>query len=777
VVAARGPARPATSAAPIVQVVVELAAPPRTAAVDAQQRAVERRIRTVAPEAEVRWRYRTVLNAFSVVVPENTVSRIERLAGVREVYPSVRFSPALERSVPAIRANAVWGPGLSTSGQGVKIGILDDGVDQTHPFFSPAGYAMPAGYPKGVATHTTAKVIAARVFPPASPKVPFPALPFHPNESSHGTHVAGIAAGNPGTQASIGGGRVTLSGVAPRAFIGNYRVMTVPTITGLGLNGNSPEIAAGIEAAVRDGMDVINLSLGEAEISPGRDLVVRAIEGAAAAGVVPVISAGNEFGNFGRGSIASPGSSPSAITVGAATVDARISDFSSAGPTPVTHQLKPEVSAPGVQILSSVPAREGTWSGASGTSMAAPHTAGAAALLTQRHPSWTVAQIKSALTLTARPALDGAGQATTTRGGAGFIDVAAADQPLVFAEPTAVSFGHVTPGSSVMRAIAVADAGGGAGPWAVSHNFQQDRTRVTITTSPALAVPGSLSVQASVQAGPSAPEGDVTGFVVLSRPGVTRQIPFWLRIVRPKLTRHRARTLVRNGTYRGNTRGRAALVSTYRYPENPTPVGVARTLAGPEQVFRVNVRRPVENFGVAILTRTAVQPRIVQGKDENRQAGATALPLRINPYVPTFFERAPIAGVVRPANGTYHVVFDSPTRSGAGRFRFRFWVDDRTPPRVRLVTRSVRRGLPVVAAAVDRGAGVDPAAVYVQIDGGPFREASFRDGRVRAGTSGLSRGRHRITFHVSDRQEAKNMENVLRVLPNTTSLSTTFVVR
>jgi hypothetical protein len=83
----------------------------------------------------------------------------------------------------------------------------------------------------------------------------------------------------------------------------------------------------------------------------------------------------------------------------------------------------------------------------------------------------------------------------------------------------------------------------------------------------------------------------------------------------------------------------------------------------------------------------------------------------------------------------------------------------------------------VVAAAVDRGAGVDPAAVYVQIDGGPFREASFRDGRVRAGTSGLSRGRHRITFHVSDRQEAKNMENVLRVLPNTTSLSTTFVVR
>ncbi len=192
--AARGPARSAAAGQP-VQVVVELRAA-------ADQRAVERQIRAFAPDARVRWRYRLVLNGFSVVVPEGAVGRIERLAAVREVYPSVRFAPALERSVPAIKANAVWGPGLATSGQGMKIGIIDDGVDQTHPFFSPAGYAMPPGYPMGVATHTTAKVIVARVFPPASPKVPFPALPFHPTESSHGTHVGGIAAGNPNTQAN-----------------------------------------------------------------------------------------------------------------------------------------------------------------------------------------------------------------------------------------------------------------------------------------------------------------------------------------------------------------------------------------------------------------------------------------------------------------------------------------------------------------------------------------------------------------------------------------------
>ena len=87
-------------------------------------------------------------------------------------------------------------------------------------------------------------------------------------------------------------------------------------MSNVGLDGNSPEIAAAIEAAVQDGMDVINLSIGEPEIPPSRDLVVRAIDGAAAAGVVSTVSAGNDFEAFGRGSVSSPGSAASAITVG-----------------------------------------------------------------------------------------------------------------------------------------------------------------------------------------------------------------------------------------------------------------------------------------------------------------------------------------------------------------------------------------------------------------------------------------------------------------------------
>jgi len=106
-------------------------------------------------------------------------------------------------------------------------------------------------------------------------------------------------------------------------------------------------------------MNVINLSLGEPEVEPSRDLVVQAIDAAAAAGVVPVVAAGNDFSDFGYGSVSSPGSAPGAITV--AAVDSRnvIADFSSAGPTPVSLGMKPDVSAPGVSIPLVAPGERG----------------------------------------------------------------------------------------------------------------------------------------------------------------------------------------------------------------------------------------------------------------------------------------------------------------------------------------------------------------------------------------------------------------------------------
>src|SRR5204863_497257 len=104
-------------------------------------------------------------------------------------------------------------------------------------------------------------------------------------------------------------------------------------------------------------------------------------------------------------------------------------DFSSIGPTPLSLRMKPDVAAPGVDVTSSVPQREGAWAVFSGTSMAAPHVAGAAALLRQRHPAWTVEQIKSALVQTAAPALAGGREASTTREGGGLADLPRADDP------------------------------------------------------------------------------------------------------------------------------------------------------------------------------------------------------------------------------------------------------------------------------------------------------------------------------------------------------------
>src|SRR5207253_1719527 len=142
------------------------------------------------------------------------------------------------------------------------------------------------------------------------------------------------------------------------------------------------------------------------------------------------------FSPFGVGSIDSPGSAPRAITVAAATKDSVIAGFSSSAPAPVSLRMKPDVTAPGVSILSSVPRSDGTWDSWSGTSMASPHVAGGAALLRQRHPNWTVAQIKSALVQTGRPVWTGPLhriEVPPSREGGGMIDLPKADRPLLFA--------------------------------------------------------------------------------------------------------------------------------------------------------------------------------------------------------------------------------------------------------------------------------------------------------------------------------------------------------
>jgi len=768
-----------------VEVVVELKQPSLAVAMGARARRspgylrglkadqaqLQQRIAAEIPSAKVRWRYRYVLDALAVVVPRGQVGRLAALPGVARVYQSVEYQPLLDQSVPLIKAPQLWGPTRATAGQGIKIGIIDDGVDQAHPFFSPAGFSMPSGFPKGNKAFTSAKVIVARTFPPPGATWKYASRPFDPVNSEHATHVAGIAAGD--YDATQRAGR-PVSGVAPRAYIGNYKVLTVPT-PGVGLNGNSPEIVKGIEAAVADGMNVINLSLGEAEIDPDRDIVVKAINAAAAAGVVPAIAAGNDFDSFGSGSISSPGNAANAITAAAVSKDDVIADFSSGGPSGIDLGFKPDVSAPGVNILSSVPTG---WDAFSGTSMASPHVAGGAALLLQRHPSWTPAQVKSALVLTGRPVWTDSThkrEVAATREGGGLIDLEAADAALVFATPTDVSFGFLHRGESVSRSLALSDAGGGAGAWSVT--IQRQAAGAKVSAPATVSVPGALSVQAT--ATKAAKQGDAMGFVVLTRGTVTRRIPFWLRVTVPQLGRDRHRTLNRPGIYQGNTRRGASRVGCYRYPSNPSALGIAPCLHGPEQVFRIVLKRQVANFGVVLLSRargTRVQPRVVRAGDENRLTGYAGLPLNLNPYLSTFDELSPTAGAVRPDAGAYDIVFDTPSRRAAGKFSFRLWIGDTTPPPLRLLTHTVRLGGFLQVSVTDAGSGVDPGSLRATLDGEDVG-VRFARGRARVSTLLLGTGRHRLVFRASDYQEAKNMENSGPILPNSRQLNATFTVR
>ena len=740
------------------------------------QRALATRITTSIPASRITWRYRVVLDGLAVLLPRSQLARLADTPGVEQVWPNVAYRPLLDRSPGLIGAPQMWGlPSFSTAGNGIKIGIIDDGVDQAHPFFDPAGYTMPPGFPKGNTAYTTAKVIAARAFPAPETTWQYAKLPFDPKQSEHATHVAGIAAGDYTPNAIAGRG--PLSGVAPRAYIGNYKVLTYPT-ENFGLNGNAPEIAAGVEAAVKDGMDVINLSLGEAEIDPARDLVTTAINAAADAGVVPVIAAGNDFEDFGRGSVSSPGNAAKAITAAAVTKQLAIASFSSSGPTPISLGMKPDVSAPGVDITSSVPPAEGTWASFSGTSMATPHVAGAAALLLQRHPDWTPAQVKSALVLTGKPVPSAANELPTTREGGGLVQVPAANVPLIFAAPADLSFGLVRTGTQATRPVTLTDAGGGAGPWTAAVALQGGPSGVTVTVPPTVTVPGPLDV--TVAATPSAPEADVTGFVVLTLGSAVRRIPFWFRVESPKLGGDPVTQLTAAGVHKGQMRGKRSLVSSYRYPADPQSVPGA---AGPEQVFRVRITRPVANFGVVLLksagsARSRPSPRVVAAGNENRLTGNAGLPLVINPYLDSFGTSRPVAGAIRPGPGTYDVVFETPAAPppGAGAYTFRYWVNDVTPPSVRLLARIVKPGAKLRLAVTDAGSGVDPQSLVATVDG-RSAAVTYSAGRATVSLPGVAAGRHRVVLTAGDYQELKNMENVPQILPNTRTFSAAFTVR
>ena len=321
-------------------------------------------------------------------------------AGVGKVWLDGVRRPTLDVSVPQVGAPAAWDRGLT--GTGTTVAVLDSGIDGNHP-------------------DLTGQVVARQNFTDG----------VEPDADlvGHGTHVASIVAG---TGAASGG---RYRGVAPGAKLLDGKVC---------VNGGCAEswIIAGMTwATVEQHAKVVNLSLGGSDDPAVLDPVEQAVQALSdQTGALFVVSAGNADGP--APGVSSPGSAAAALTVGAVDSADRLAPFSLRGPTG-DGRLKPDITAPGVDITAArggdataVPGNPGErYTTLSGTSMAAPHVAGGAAILAQQHPTWTGQQLKSALMASARFLPGGSGQ------GAGRLDLARAVDQRVTTVPASLSFG------------------------------------------------------------------------------------------------------------------------------------------------------------------------------------------------------------------------------------------------------------------------------------------------------------------------------------------------
>lgn len=369
---------------------------------------IDARLQPATPSKITR-QYQTLFSGVAATVDSAVIDEIRELPNVVAVYDDVEVQANLTESVPLIGATAV-ATTYGVTGAGVKVAVIDTGIDYTHPDL-------------GGCFGAACRVVGGYDYVNGDndPR----------DDHGHGTHVAGIIAANG-----------TLKGVAPGATLLAYKVLSAD---GYGYTSN---IIAALEKAVLDGAKVANLSLG-GQGDPD-DPTSQAVDNATAAGMLSVIAAGN-WGSSYR-TINSPGVARTALTVGATDKSWQMAYFSSRGYVVDGDHfiMKPEVVAPGVDIRSTVPTTGALgdptrYKLLSGTSMATPHVAGSAALLLQWNAAQTPAELKNRLVGSAR-SVDG----DVFARGAGGIDLVAAFGTRVLASPTHVSFGLIDATSGIV---------------------------------------------------------------------------------------------------------------------------------------------------------------------------------------------------------------------------------------------------------------------------------------------------------------------------------------
>ena len=267
-------------------------------------------LRANVPAAKVTGEFDIALNAVVVQLNGATLAQVSATPTVKRAeYQGLYYPNATDPDLPLISAPQAWsqGGGSANAGDGVKVAIVDTGIDIRNPCFSDAGY--PAQSQLGNHAYTNNKVIVAKVFSNRTPQQGYSAQPLQ----DHGTHVAGTVACNFGTPAPVAGvATYDMSGVAPRALLGNYNIFP-----GALDSARSEDIMNALEAAYQDGFDVANMSLGGG--SHGfQDLLTVAVDNLDLANMVVAVAAGNS--GPGLFTVESPGSAARALAAGASTV-------------------------------------------------------------------------------------------------------------------------------------------------------------------------------------------------------------------------------------------------------------------------------------------------------------------------------------------------------------------------------------------------------------------------------------------------------------------------
>ncbi len=405
---------------------------------------------------KIRYIYTTALNGMAISTKRWIGEHIQKLPYVKSIHVDGKNQILDDESNTAIGAQNAW-DSFNVHGEGIDISIIDTGIDYLHEALGDSAFP-------------NSKVVGGYDF------VNDDADPM--DDHGHGTHVAGIASGE-------GPPPMNLRGVAYKAHLWAYKVLSA------GGEGFDSWVIGGIERSLDPDqdpltptpIDVINLSLGKGWpifVGPN-DALAQAVDNAVEAGVVCVVAAGNEGSYM---TINSPGCARRALTVGASNNTVIIASFSSRGAEPYTDGLnsgiKPDIVAPGVNINSAIAG--GGYAIHSGTSMATPHVAGAAALLKQFQPGWTPNQIKSVLMETAKDL----GEDCWTQG-SGRLTVLNALKRNVILEPPSVHFGIVDSNISVWtstKTLTLTNTGSTGQIFSMSSEMLNVPSGATLSLSP-----------------------------------------------------------------------------------------------------------------------------------------------------------------------------------------------------------------------------------------------------------------------------------------------------